>query len=61
MASILRRSRICSTTLSRVDYEDDEHSNAEDRRVLIGKTAMYGLVAIIYIVRGENTHCVTAR
>ena len=44
-----------------IDYEDDEHSNAEDRRVLIGKTAMYGLVAIIYIVRGENTHCVTAR
>ena len=43
------------------DYEDDEHSLSENRRVIVGKTAAYGLVAMVYLVRGENTHCVTAR
>jgi len=43
------------------DYEDSEHSHTENRRVIVGKTAVYGLVVMVYVVRGENTHCITAR
>lgn len=43
------------------DYQDDKPSDNEDRRVIVGKTAAYGLIAMVYVVRGENAHCVTAR
>lgn len=36
------------------DYDDDGHSQNENRRVIVGKTAAYGLVAMVYVVRGDD-------
>jgi uncharacterized DUF497 family protein len=44
-----------------VDFGDAVHSEEEKRRIIVGKTAAYGLVAAVYAVRGEETRFVTAR
>ncbi len=46
-----------------LDYEDDEHSTyAECRIVIIGKTAEYGLIHLVYtVIDDENIRFITAR
>ena len=44
-----------------IDFEDDKHSLDENRRIIIGKTAGYGLVMMVYVACGESVHCVAAR
>jgi uncharacterized DUF497 family protein len=46
-----------------LDYEDDEHSTyGECRIVIVGKTAEYGLVHLVYTIIGdENIRFITAR
>jgi uncharacterized DUF497 family protein len=44
-----------------IDFEDHEHSDDEKRYGVIGKTVRYGLVILIYSVRGEQIRFITAR
>jgi uncharacterized protein len=46
-----------------LDYEDEEHSTLDEcRLVIVGKTAHYGLVHLVYtIVDDENLRFITAR
>ncbi|HQU92915.1 MAG TPA: BrnT family toxin [Pyrinomonadaceae bacterium] len=44
-----------------IDFGDAGHSTEEERRILVGKTAAYGLVAVVYTVRGQETRFITAR
>ena len=44
-----------------VDFSNEDHSATEERRIIIGKTAAYGLIAAVYTVRGTETRFVTAR
>lgn len=44
-----------------IDFEDTDHSFDESRRVIIGRTAAYGLVMAIYAMRGAEIRCITAR
>lgn len=44
-----------------IDFDDHEHSDEETHYGIIGKTARYGLVILIYSVRDERIRCITAR
>ncbi|MGH9948296.1 MAG: BrnT family toxin [Pyrinomonadaceae bacterium] len=44
-----------------LDYADLDHSFEEERRVIVGKTAVYGLVLIVYVIRGDDIRLITAR
>jgi hypothetical protein len=46
-----------------IDFEDEAHSDEEETRyAIIGKTAHYGLVVLIYTVTNdENIRFITAR
>jgi uncharacterized DUF497 family protein len=45
-----------------IDFIDEEHStNAETRYGVIGKTAGYGLVILIYTAKDEQIRFITAR
>lgn len=46
-----------------LDYEDEEHSTENEARlVVVGKTAEYGLIHLVYTVPNkEEIHFITAR
>lgn len=45
-----------------IDYEDYGHSKDDETRYgIIGKTAAFGLVVLIYSVTGEQIRFITAR
>ena len=44
-----------------IDYADDPHSSTEDRRVIVGRTSVYGMIAVVYVARGEEIRFITAR
>lgn len=44
-----------------IHYEDIEHDESEERRVIIAKTTEYGLLSVVYTFRGEDIRFITAR
>jgi len=44
-----------------IDYDDHEHAHEDSRRVIIAKSAEYGLVVLVYTVAEEDIRCITAR
>lgn len=40
---------------------DREHSASEERRMIIAKSAEYGLLTLVYTFRGEDIRYITAR
>lgn len=41
--------------------QDSKHSENEERWVVIGRTAQYGLVSLTYTLRGDDIRFITAR
>jgi uncharacterized DUF497 family protein len=44
-----------------IDFEDFAHSAHESRLAIIGKTAAYGLLFVVYVVVADDIRLVTAR
>lgn len=44
-----------------IHNSDREHSDTEERWLTIGRSAEYGIVAVIYTFRGEDVRLITAR
>jgi len=44
-----------------IDFEDFAHSVHESRLAIIGKTAAYGLLLVVYVVVADDIRLVTAR